>query len=89
VLAGAWLKQLMGWRRWLGVGIGVLGVTIMLRPGRGAAHRVGWAIMVMLGVLGAGGHFLLVLAHAHPPASVLALPGYFSLVWSPLFGMRG
>jgi drug/metabolite transporter (DMT)-like permease len=143
VLAAAWLKESVGWRRWVGVGVGMLGVLLVLRPGQGAVHPAGfyafgcafmfavyqiltrklagidsarttilqtglwstlacsvlapfdwvwpdvrgWAVMVALGVLGAGGHFLLVLAYARAPASVLAPLGYSSLVWSTLFGI--
>lgn len=31
-LAAVWLNEPVGWRRWAGVGIGLLGVTIALRP---------------------------------------------------------
>lgn len=31
-LAALWLGEPVGWRRWMGVGIGLLGVTVALRP---------------------------------------------------------
>jgi drug/metabolite transporter (DMT)-like permease len=49
-LAAAWLGEKVGWRRWAGVGIGLLGVTIALRPpaltGGEPPH---WATVLPLG----------------------------------------
>jgi len=49
-LAAFWLKERVGWRRWLGVGIGLLGVLIALRPpfltGGAPIH---WAALLPLG----------------------------------------
>jgi drug/metabolite transporter (DMT)-like permease len=49
VLAAVWLRESVGWRRWLGVGIGLLGVLVALRPpfltGGAAPH---WAIVLPL-----------------------------------------
>ena len=49
-LAALWLGERVGWRRWMGVGIGLLGVTIALRPpaltGEGPPD---WAMVLPLG----------------------------------------
>lgn len=49
-LAAVWLNETVGWRRWAGVGIGLLGVTIALRPpvltGGAPPH---WAMVLPLG----------------------------------------
>ena len=49
ILAAVWLRESVDWRRWLGVGIGLLGVLVTLRPpfltGGAAPH---WAIMLPL-----------------------------------------
>ena len=49
-LAAVWLNEPVGWRRWAGVGIGLLGVTIALRPPAltGGAPP-GWAMALPLG----------------------------------------
>ena len=39
-----------------------------------------------MGVFGAGGHFLLILAHRHAPASVLAPFIYTQIVWATTLG---
>jgi drug/metabolite transporter (DMT)-like permease len=43
--------------------------------------------MLALGVLGAAGHCLLVLAFARAPASVLAPMSYTQLIWAGLAGV--
>ncbi len=49
-LAALWLGESVGWRRWTGVGIGFLGVTVALRPpaltGGAPPH---WAMVLPLG----------------------------------------
>ncbi|NMJ41364.1 DMT family transporter [Roseomonas sp. JC162] len=49
-LAAVWLKEPVGWRRWTGVGIGLLGVVVLLRPpfifGTAPVH---WAMLLPLG----------------------------------------
>ncbi|MBR0674432.1 DMT family transporter [Neoroseomonas soli] len=49
-LAAVWLKERVGWRRWAGVGIGLAGVVVLLRPpfifGGQPVH---WAMMLPLG----------------------------------------
>jgi drug/metabolite transporter (DMT)-like permease len=44
------------------------------------------ALMPALGVLGAGGHFLLILAHRRAPASVLSPFIYTQIVWASTLG---
>jgi drug/metabolite transporter (DMT)-like permease len=46
-----------------------------------------WGVMAMLGVFGAGGHWLLILAHKHAPASVLAPFFYAQLLVAALLGL--
>lgn len=45
-----------------------------------------WALFVGTGAFGAGGHFLLILAHARAPAPVLAPFVYMELLWMSLLG---
>src|SRR4029077_12772836 len=43
-------------------------------------------LMVLIGVLGAGGHYLLILAHRLAPASALAPFIYTQMVWTTSLG---
>jgi drug/metabolite transporter (DMT)-like permease len=45
-----------------------------------------WALMVLCGLLGAGGHFLLIKAFERSEASLLAPFGYSSIIWATLLG---
>lgn len=47
---------------------------------------VQWAMLAVVGVLGAGGHYLLILAHHHAPASVIAPFNYSQLLWMTTLG---
>lgn len=38
LLAGWWLKEPIGWRRWVAVGAGLVGVLVIMRPGMGVTH---------------------------------------------------
>ncbi len=40
-LAGIWLHERVGWRRWAGVLAGLGGVLVVLRPGLGGVHPAG------------------------------------------------
>jgi drug/metabolite transporter (DMT)-like permease len=40
-LAGMWLGERVGWRRWAGVAAGLVGTLVVLRPGLGAVHPAG------------------------------------------------
>ena len=146
-LAAVWLREKVGRRRWLGVGIGLAGVLVALRPpfltggepvhwaailplGTAAMFAVyqiltrklaaiddprttilhtgfagavatslvqplsgswpvglDWGLLVLLGLLGALGHGLLVLAYARAPVSLLAPLSYTQLVWATLSGV--
>lgn len=146
-LAAVWLRERVGWRRWLGVSIGLAGVLVALRPpfltggapmhwavvlplGTAAMFAVyqiltrklatiddprttilhtgfagavattlvlpffwtwpgtlDWGLLVLLGLLGALGHGLLVLAYARAPVSLLAPLSYTQLVWATLAGV--
>jgi len=46
-----------------------------------------WAVAIGLGVAGAIGHWLLILAHRHAPASVLAPFFYAQIIGATLFGL--
>ena len=46
-----------------------------------------WGMLVALGLLGAGGHGLLVLAYARAPASLLAPMSYTQLIWATVSGV--
>ncbi|GJD57178.1 DMT family transporter [Methylobacterium dankookense] len=45
-----------------------------------------WALLIGIGLLGTFGHWLLILAHARAPASVLAPFIYTQLIWSVTLG---
>lgn len=47
---------------------------------------IGIAQLVVIGALGSFGHYLMILAYAAAPASLLAPFGYTQLVWASLFG---
>ena len=46
----------------------------------------GWVMMIGLGLLGGGGHFLVIHALRRAPASLLAPFGYIQLVWITILG---
>ncbi len=146
-LAAAWLRERVTLRRWAGVGTGLAGVVILLRPpflfagepvhwatflplitaalfalyqiltrklaalddprttilhtslaatlATSAAlplswttpEGADWVLLVLLGLLGGGGHGLLVLAYARAPASLLAPMSYTQMIWATLASM--
>jgi drug/metabolite transporter (DMT)-like permease len=142
ILAGWWLNERIGWRRWAAVGTGLVGVVIILRPGMGVTHPAAFLVLVTaalfavyavmtrllarhddslttiwhtglaaslvtslvvpffwvtpsawgvvslvaIGILGGIGHYLMILAYAAAPASLLAPFSYTQLVWATLFG---
>lgn len=51
-----------------------------------APDAKGWALMVLLGVLGGVGHFALIKAFQAAPASVISPFGYTNLIWATVFG---
>jgi len=143
ILAGPMLGEWVGWRRWIAIGVGLVGVLVVVRPGMGGlqwaallsgasavcyafysittrmlarydssqttlfySNMLGAAIMlpvlpfvwtpprsildgvlmVAMGAFGAFGHFLLIVAHRHAPASVLSPFMYTQLIWATTFG---
>jgi drug/metabolite transporter (DMT)-like permease len=145
-LAALLLGEKVSPRRWLGVGIGLAGVMVALRPPFLTGDPLHWAMllplvtaamntlyqlltrhlaakddprttflhtslaamaltalitpfawvtpaasdlpwMLALGLLGAAGHCLLVLAFARTPASILAPMSYSQLIWAGLAGV--
>ncbi|MGH7152881.1 MAG: DMT family transporter, partial [Acetobacteraceae bacterium] len=48
-LAGLWLGEQVGWRRWCGVVIGLAGVLIVLRPGFGAVDPAAFFALASAG----------------------------------------
>lgn len=51
------------------------------------AEPTTWFVMVLIGAFGAGGHWLLILAHRHAPAAVLAPYIFTQIVW--MVGLGG
>jgi drug/metabolite transporter (DMT)-like permease len=47
----------------------------------------GWLLLVVLGGLGGFGHYLLVLAYARAPASLIAPMGYAGMIFAVLYGL--
>jgi drug/metabolite transporter (DMT)-like permease len=47
---------------------------------------LGWAMMLVIGVLGTIGHLLIVRAFGHAPASMLAPFFYIHLIWAVIYG---
>jgi drug/metabolite transporter (DMT)-like permease len=142
-LAGPLLGEWAGWRRWIAVATGFVGVLIVVRPGFGVlsvghafafANMVSYtfyailtrhlsasespqsmiffsglapvilllplvpayaslptdpiviAVFLMLGVFGAGGHLLFILAYRQAEATALAPISYLHMVWSVILG---
>jgi drug/metabolite transporter (DMT)-like permease len=143
VLSGPMLGEWVGWRRWIAIGVGFLGVIVVVRPGFGGVHPAAllcvgsafclalyaiatrvlsrtdstettlfysnlvgaaamlpvvpfvWTtpthplligLMLVLGVFGSIGHYLLIAAHRMVPASVLAPFTYTQLLWAVSLG---
>ena len=143
ILAGPMLGEWVGWRRWIAICVGLVGVMVVVRPGLGGlqwaallsgasavcyafysittrmlarydssqttlfySNMLGAAIMlpvlpfvwtpprsvldgvlmVAMGAFGAFGHYLLIVAHRHAPASVLSPFMYTQLIWATTLG---
>lgn len=83
VVAGAALLfgERVGWRRWLAIGIGLVGVLVILQPG--AESFSGLSVLAVLGMLGFAGRDLA--SRAAPAAlgtSILGLYGFLSLAFA-------
>ena len=142
LMAGMFLGEAIGLRRWISVAIGFVGALIILRPGLGignayaliplvgavlwAAYQVllrrvssldspettvlftaviglivfgalapfywiaptgpGWALLILNGLLGSLGHYILIRALVLAPASTLQPFSYALLLWAIVFG---
>lgn len=142
-LAGPLLGEWAGWRRWLAILVGFVGVLVITRPGFGAfglghvyalcsmtsycfyvimtrhmgsresaeslifysalaptilmfpvvplygelpQHGLQWVLVLALGVLGAVGHYLLILAYKQATTSALAPYPYSQMIWMIALG---
>jgi drug/metabolite transporter (DMT)-like permease len=68
-----------------------LGATLVITPFALAAWQappgaLQWAILILMGIAGGLGHYLLALAHRYAPASVLAPFLYQQIIWMVLLG---
>jgi drug/metabolite transporter (DMT)-like permease len=68
-----------------------VGATLIITPFALAAWQtppgvLQWAILVLIGLAGGLGHYLLAVAHRYAPASVLAPFLYQQIIWMVLFG---
>jgi drug/metabolite transporter (DMT)-like permease len=68
-----------------------VGATLVLTPFALSAWQVPpgalqWAVLVLIGISGGLGHYLLAVAHRYAPASVLAPFLYQQIVWMALLG---
>ncbi len=65
---------------------GALVTSVLLPTNWTTPDVVGWTLMIGSGFAGALGHFFLIRAFRHAPASVVAPFSYSSLVWATVFG---
>lgn len=142
LMAGLFLGEMIGTRRWISVAVGFVGALIIIRPGFGVmswqalipllgavlwagyqilSRRVaradtpettvlftalvglivfgalapffwitptgwGWALLILNGVLGSVGHYILIRAFNLAPASSLQPFSYALLLWAIIFG---
>lgn len=143
LLSGPMLGEWVGWRRWIAIAVGFLGVLLVARPGAGGIHPAAlltvasalcyavyiistrvlsrtdstettlfysnlvgavamlplmplvWTtpasplvivLMVLIGVFGSAGHYLLIMAHRLAPAGVLAPFIYSQIIWTTTLG---
>jgi len=66
--------------------VGVVATSMLVPFAWTPPDRVGWLGMAALGAIGGLGHFCLIRALAHAPASVVSPFGYSGLVWSTTLG---
>jgi len=67
--------------------VGTLVCTVALPFVWVTPDAAGWALMILLGALGAGSHFCLIRAFTAAPAATVAPFGYTTLIWANLFGI--
>jgi drug/metabolite transporter (DMT)-like permease len=94
-LAAMALGESVGWRRWMAVAVGFLGVIVMLRPGTGVVQ---WAAVFPLGVAFLGAVRDVVTRRMHDTESTIAIMFYSFLAvivvysttafygWKPISG---
>ena len=75
-LAAFLLKEVIGWRRWAAVLVGLIGVMIMLRPGSGAMQ---WIALLPLGVAFCGALGDVITRRMHDTESTPAIMFYSNL----------
>jgi drug/metabolite transporter (DMT)-like permease len=84
-IAGAFLGEQIGWRRWSAVAVGFLGVIVCLRPGSAA---LSWPALIAL--LGSFTFSLSMICVNRSlklaPASTVVPYQYTTIVWAVLFG---
>ena len=66
--------------------VGTLVLTMLVPFVWQTPDMAGWAMMVALGLLGGGGHFMIIHALRRAPASLLAPFSYVQLVWVTILG---
>lgn len=66
--------------------VGTLVLTLAMPFVWETPDLTGWAMMVALGLLGGGGHFMIIHALRRAPASLLAPFSYVQLVWVTILG---
>lgn len=63
-------------------------ITTLIQPFIWVAPTPGlWVLLVLIGVMGSAGHYLLVLGFERAPASLLAPFAYTQLIWASLLGI--
>ena len=64
------------------IGLAPFALSVWVWP----ADMLSWFLMLLTGIVGGGGHWLLIKAHTHAPASTLAPFMYTQIVWMVTLG---
>ena len=64
------------------IGLAPFALSVWVWP----ADMLSWFLMLLTGIVGGGGHWLLIKAHTHAPASTLAPFMYTQIVWMVALG---
>ncbi len=73
--AALFLKEQVGWRRWVAVAVGIVGMLMVIRPF--GAGFTGWELFAVLGIAGLSGRDLVTrLSPAHIPALAISTWGF-------------